>query len=138
MPDVDLDALAHQFGLAEAVSTLERVGSLSVRLGYADGERRSRLGGTPDLPSSVPWPLQDDRHPHPGDPLLFVGQLDLADLAELDFWPGPRAGLASFFCAGGWRSFSSACRFTGSLAMPILCRATCLRPRRTWTLGVAA
>lgn len=53
---------------------------------------RSRFGGDPDLPPDLPWPSAD------GEPMLFVAQLDLAELsafpaaAEL-----PREGLLSCF-----------------------------------------
>lgn len=56
----------------------------------------TRLGGTADLPAGAPYPL-DAR----GDPLLFVGQFDLADLAgTVAGRLFPAAGLLSLFVHG--------------------------------------
>jgi hypothetical protein len=50
----------------------------------------TRLGGEPDLPESIPWPMAADYA------WLFLAQLDLAELApHQDFLP--RAGMLSFF-----------------------------------------
>ena len=38
--------------------------------------KRTRLGGLPDLPEGEPWPTTSA-----GDPMIFVGQLDLEELA---------------------------------------------------------
>lgn len=52
----------------------------------------SRLGGDPDLASDTPWPQVDGR------PLVFVAQLDLAELALLGCAPPlPADGLLSLF-----------------------------------------
>lgn len=53
----------------------------------------SRLGGFPDLPAGLPWPVSDD-----GTPLSFIAQLDLGQMAAHDA-DGilPRTGLLSFF-----------------------------------------
>lgn len=52
----------------------------------------SWLGGTPHLPDAVDWPEGDY------GPLLFVGQLALADLPR-PVWTGPAAGHLQVFCA---------------------------------------
>lgn len=55
---------------------------------------RSRLGGDPDLPPALAWPQID------GEPLVFVAQLDLAELAHYEAAGElPREGLLSFFYA---------------------------------------
>jgi uncharacterized protein YwqG len=55
---------------------------------------RSRLGGDPDLPPTLAWPQIQ------GEPLVFVAQLDLAELARYEAATElPRAGLLSFFYA---------------------------------------
>jgi uncharacterized protein YwqG len=53
----------------------------------------SRLGGFPDLPAGLPWPVDDD-----GAPLSFIAQLELGQMAAHDV-EGilPRTGLLSFF-----------------------------------------
>lgn len=54
----------------------------------------TRLGGAPDLPPTLAWPEVD------GVPLVFVAQLDLAELASFDAAAElPREGLLSFFYA---------------------------------------
>ncbi|MGE5720228.1 MAG: YwqG family protein, partial [Nocardioidaceae bacterium] len=55
-------------------------------------DRGSRLGGPPDLPPSTMWPRNGD------DPLSFIAQVSLADVAPHEF-EGllPRDGLLSFF-----------------------------------------
>jgi uncharacterized protein YwqG len=57
-------------------------------------DRSTRLGGSPELPSSIAWPRDDD------DPLSFVAQVNLADVAPYEA-EGllPRDGLLSFFYA---------------------------------------
>jgi uncharacterized protein YwqG len=53
----------------------------------------SKYFGRPDLPTEVEWPMLR------GDPLVFVAQINLAEMTalepELDL---PRSGLLSFFC----------------------------------------
>ena len=53
----------------------------------------SRLGGEPELPDTVPWPVRLD-----GSPLAFLGQVDLAELAR---FPAaqvlPSSGVLLFF-----------------------------------------
>jgi hypothetical protein len=52
----------------------------------------SRLGGLPDLPRGLDWPEVD------GQPMEFVGQLDLAELAPFDVdHLLPSRGVLSFF-----------------------------------------
>ncbi|HVI02273.1 MAG TPA: DUF1963 domain-containing protein, partial [Enhygromyxa sp.] len=43
---------------------------------HVDEVGSSRIGGDPDLPVGVPWPEVD------GEPLVFVAQLDLAEIAK--------------------------------------------------------
>lgn len=54
----------------------------------------SRLGGDPDLPPALAWPQIE------GEPMVFVAQLDLAELADYQAAAElPREGLLSFFYA---------------------------------------
>ena len=58
----------------------------------ANGSLSSRLGGTPDVPAGFEWPRWG------GTPLAFLGQISLADLAELSAARVlPTAGMLSFF-----------------------------------------
>ena len=52
---------------------------------------RSRIGGDPDLPEGVPWPV------HEGHRFSFMAQLDLASLGIPVGWPLPQVGTLSVF-----------------------------------------
>lgn len=52
----------------------------------------SRIGGLPDLPSGIQWPMVVN------DPLYFIAQINLVDVHPLDFENRlPKSGLLSFF-----------------------------------------
>jgi len=58
----------------------------------------TRVGGRPDLEDGTEWPCHES-----GRPLVFVAQINLADLPTgVDAGPLPTAGLLSFFSAYGW------------------------------------
>jgi hypothetical protein len=85
-------------GLSRYAHSLSEAALPSVRL-VADAQidpatvGASRLGGSPDLPADLPWPVSDD-----GTPLSFIAQLDLEETAAHDA-EGilPKTGLLSFF-----------------------------------------
>jgi uncharacterized protein YwqG len=85
-------------GLGRYADSLSETAFPSVRL-VADSQidaavvGASRLGGVPDLPADLPWPVNDD-----GAPLSFIAQLDLRQIATHEV-EGilPRTGLLSFF-----------------------------------------
>src|SRR5262249_22673429 len=52
---------------------------------------RSKIGGDPDLPAETAWPAFE------GQPMVFLAQLDLAELAACLPSPLPSSGLLSFF-----------------------------------------
>jgi hypothetical protein len=93
---------------ADAIRALLRP-SLRLRLDVLDGEDAlelelgsTRLGGDPDLPSTMDWPSVA------GEPMVFVAQFDLGELAEFEAARElPREGLLYFFYAPippeGWR-----------------------------------
>lgn len=94
----DLGELFDQAGLGAqhpALSQLPRVAIALRSRPLADGEHRlgaSRLGGQPDLPSSMPWPDAA------GDALRFIIQVNLAEVAALDSQHRlPPSGLLSLF-----------------------------------------
>ncbi|MGI8422238.1 MAG: YwqG family protein [Gaiellaceae bacterium] len=87
-------ALFPDVGLEDRSADVAGNARASVRLtGDARGEaRRSRLGGSPDLPAGFVWPTWDGRE------LGFLGQVDLGDLAAADpETPFPHEGLLLFF-----------------------------------------
>ena len=87
-------------GLGRRADVLCEVALPSIRLvahGQIDAIATgvSRLGGSPDLPSDVPWPSDGD-----GTPLSFIAQLDMRQMAAHDAEGTlPRSGLLSFFYA---------------------------------------
>ncbi len=99
--------------LADPILSLARptIGVWPRRLGEDSDPRASRLGGMPLVPKDWNWPTFDD------EPMLFVGQINCAELAVL---PSarlfPRTGLISFFgdfdflngCGGGGEEESGA------------------------------
>jgi uncharacterized protein YwqG len=66
----------------------------------------SRLGGTPDLPEGIEWPVFSD-----GRPLAFLAQFDLAEVAAIGtpVVGLPQSGLLSVFSAWGWTSVQGFC-----------------------------
>lgn len=74
-------------GLARAGVRIE---SYPLGTGQRAGSR-SRLGGDPDLPDDVVWPIFG------GVPQSFIAQIDLADVHPLIPGVLPEAGLLSFF-----------------------------------------
>lgn len=83
-------------GLAKYSDELTALLRPSIRL-VADAteqapQRRSRLGGLPELPTATVWPQFHEQ------PLSFIAQIDLADVSPYDV-DGvlPRDGLLSFF-----------------------------------------
>ena len=68
--------------------------SARIRLRYdaVDVVSRSRMGGAPSVPVGFEWPELD------GVPLMFVGQIDVADLAQVAGLDAtPERGLLSFW-----------------------------------------
>ena len=92
-----LELLAVADGLIERLDEVRELARHSVRLTHRPADAfapagHSRLGGEPDLPSDVPWPVWQ------GLQLEFLGQVDLADVS----FPGsdallPAEGLLLFF-----------------------------------------
>lgn len=60
---------------------------------------QSKIGGRPDLPPGIVWPMLST-----GKPLVFLAQINLAESAEVEtFADLPRIGLLSVFSAYGWQ-----------------------------------
>ena len=110
----------------------------------------SKIGGRPDLPPAVAWPVYRNRPvPHVGKAspdtpeqeraLLFVAQIRLADLRGLPDVGLPKSGLLSFFVLEDWQDtadepwYLSECRVLYTSARRKLTR--CDVPasfKRTW------
>jgi uncharacterized protein YwqG len=56
----------------------------------------SRLGGRPNLPADLDWPMWYD------EPLPFVAQFQLDAIPEMQGFPLPREGALFFFHEAGW------------------------------------
>src|SRR3954449_9406453 len=85
--------LAAEHGFADIGADLADLALWGFRLGPRDGAAElgaTKLGGLPDLPEGVDWPVLGDR------PLWFAGQVNTSELG--DSWPGPVPGLLLFFC----------------------------------------
>ena len=90
----DLRRLADAHGFSTHVVELIEHARPSIRLTSGGFGDRSRLGGAPDLPEGFEWPEWR------GDQLDFLGQLDLAEIAELGLETGlPERGLLLVFGA---------------------------------------
>ena len=94
--DDTLVALCSEAGLDHRLADVRRTARASLRLTRAVGAGaelgRSRLGGSPDVPTDFVWPTWSGRE------LGFVGQIDLGAIAAVDAETAlPRAGLLLFF-----------------------------------------
>jgi uncharacterized protein YwqG len=60
---------------------------------------QSKIGGEPDLPEKVEWPLFEEKKP-----LAFLAQINLSEVASVRKRAGlPESGLLSFFSVFGWQ-----------------------------------
>jgi uncharacterized protein YwqG len=66
--------------------------SLRLIVGKHSAQALSRLGGRPNLPKEIPWPVREN-----GQPLSFIAQLDLSSLPSVRGLPLPKAGSLFFF-----------------------------------------
>lgn len=95
-------------GLSRIQSNLEALMLNSVRLTSTPAPDdslavgMSKLGGTPDLPDAVQWPMMADV------PLSFVAQINLTDAQSLDTDKLlPASGLLSFFYDANQQTYGS-------------------------------
>jgi len=97
-PAPSFEVAVAQCGLGEKLAALRSSVLPSIRLRTLSPGAvlpgRSKLGGRPDLPSSVAWPERN------GKPMSFLAQLALAELAPLDSTRClPHSGWLCFFHA---------------------------------------
>jgi uncharacterized protein YwqG len=79
--------------IADALESHIRPSCQLVSAEYGE-EWPNRLGGRPNLPPEIAWPMWDN------EPLAFISQLDLATLPHLPGLEMPRAGSLFFFYEG--------------------------------------
>jgi len=85
----------HEVGLGRLAAAIQARSRPSLRLitGKPPGAQTiGRLGGRPNLPRDIPWPVWQDEQP-----LSFIAQLDLATLPSIRDLPLPRSGSLFFF-----------------------------------------
>jgi uncharacterized protein YwqG len=89
-------------GYEEQATVLERCAIDSIRLKSEAGDEgdfelgESKIGGCPHLPPDFVWPKFEN------NPLAFLAQLNLADVARYDFSKQlPESGMLYFFHEGG-------------------------------------
>ncbi|MGI2295987.1 YwqG family protein [Paenibacillus sp. GXUN7292] len=93
-----LDKYIEEFGLKHIHDYLHRTtkqGIRSIKAGKTDYTKTccSRIGGDPDLPPQIEWPLTED-----GTPMTFLAQLNLSELtASDDNNYLPKTGILAFF-----------------------------------------
>ncbi len=78
----------------EAIARVKAATRKAIIFNECDDETNTFTGGIPNLGSRFDWPCKD------GTPLEFMGQVDLADMAQLlPDSPLPKTGILSFFYA---------------------------------------
>ena len=97
-----LDDAIGAHGLSAMREAIARAAQPQIRLLAAESDDEadpavgaSRLGGDPDLPAHLDWPLSRD-----GKHLLFIAQLDLSALPAWSGSPLPRTGWLWAFAGG--------------------------------------
>jgi uncharacterized protein YwqG len=86
----ELVDVAQEVGLGSRIDDVHRLTRTGLRLTHG-GSGRSRLGGTPDVPPGFSWPSWNGRE------LGFVGQIDVAAVADVVPTLLPSRGLLLFF-----------------------------------------
>jgi uncharacterized protein YwqG len=94
--EIEQRAIDEDVEQPDAVAALARSGYRLVPTGMRTGVGASKLGGVPDLPAGVQWPLFQWRDELL--PMLFLGQIALDELVGGD-WFAQAGGLLSFFYA---------------------------------------
>jgi uncharacterized protein YwqG len=89
--------LLTQHGLSRIADQIEAAAKPSIYLtsGEESEDPTSRLGGRPNLPKQMKWPVWKRA------PLPFVAQLDLAEIPKIEGLPLPSSGSLHFFYEGG-------------------------------------
>jgi hypothetical protein len=98
-----LTSLIRKQGLEEHQQTFLATVKPAIAISLAEKGQgnigQSRIGGYPDLPVSLSWPL----HPHPNHrrPLCFILQLNFSELPEFAENPLPKKGMLYLFQGEG-------------------------------------
>jgi hypothetical protein len=98
-----LISLIEDVGLAEHQPAILATVKPAIAINLAEKGQgnigQSRIGGYPDLPASIAWPL----HPHPDyrQPLCSILQLNLSELPDFPENPLPNKGMLYLFQSDG-------------------------------------
>jgi uncharacterized protein YwqG len=81
-------------GLDRLIPSFQAASRESIRLHTTNpsDDAVSRIGGAPNLPEEIPWPIGKN-----GQPLSFLAQLDLAELPSISSIDLPKKGSLYFF-----------------------------------------
>lgn len=97
MIENDLRAMLNEAGLGRVADRLMRLAAPTIRIYLQRMNEEdipagaSKMGGRPDLPDGVPWPVWHE-------PMAFIAQINLAAAGPYDIEAAlPRHGLLSFF-----------------------------------------
>ena len=119
-------------GLARIAKDIESVAMPAVFLIPGDPSESpcSRLGGRPNLPSDLDWPIWQ------GAALPFVAQLDLGAIPKIEGLCLPRHGSLFFFYEGGLRAWGFRPEDEGSARVIYTPSSLAEHPLRTLPAGV--
>lgn len=123
----DLLARAHAHGF-EDLEAIARLARNAVELTPGSGEQtRSRFGGLPDLPASVPWPQ------YKGRSLAFIAQIELSSQPPVAVQLGlPKEGWLLFFYDAEQSTWGFDPNDVGSFAVIFLPESTPPTDRTDW------
>src|ERR1019366_10712311 len=121
-------------GLARIAKDIETLAIPAVFLipGVPSEDSCSRIGGRPNLPSELDWPIWH------GEALPFVAQLDLTAIPEIEGLYLPRHGSLFFFYEGGLRAWGFKPEDEGSARVIYAPSSLADHPLRTPPEGVPA
>ena len=120
-------ARAHGFEDLEAIGRLARSAVVLTPSSGERGKTRSRFGGLPDLPASVPWPQ------YKGRSQAFIAQIELSSQPPVAVQLGlPKEGLLLFFYDAEQSTWGFDPKDAGSFAVMFLPESTPPSHRTDW------
>jgi uncharacterized protein YwqG len=125
--DLIARARAHGFEDLEAIERLARSAVVLTPSSGDWGKTRSRFGGLPDLPASVPWPQ------YKGRSQAFIAQIELSSRPPVAVQLGlPQEGLLLFFYDAEQSTWGFDPKDAGSFAVMFLPESTPPTERTDW------